>query len=761
MQDRFNSTIKQSVIFLRLAGFRMACAICALMMITAAVSAQQVFTGASTTEATDALNAFRAAIGGANNGGTATPQNGGRREINWDGVALDGTDFNNNTTVIVAGQTTGIPGNRFQARGVVFKEVTAVSGDGFASANAGVNGQFPAFSPAKTFMAINSNKIEMSFALPSAPTTTPAPAASRGFGAIFVDVEQANTSSIEYFNGSVSLGKFFVPTGASGQAQFLGVLFNAPIVTRVVITAGAAQVFNFSNGQVTPGPADLTVNVGQYTDLAVTDDFIYAEPVAATSAEAATTFSATSTAEATTALDAFRTGIGGANNGGTATPQTGGRREINWDGVALDGTDFNNNTTVIVAGQATGIPGNRFQARGIVFKEVTAVSGDGFASANAGVAGQFPAFSPAKTFMAINSNKIEMSFALPSAPTTIPVPAATRGFGVIFLDVEQANTSSIEYFNGSVSLGKFFVPAGANGQAQFLGALFNSPVVTRVIVTAGTAQVFNFSNGQVSAGPAEGSNVDLAVTDDFIYAEPVTTMVSISAASYSAAALSAESIGAAFGLNLATGSAAAQTTPLPTTLAGTTVKLKDSQGAEKLAPLFFASSGQVNFLVPTGVATGDAVITITSGDGRVSTGVTKIETVAPGLFSANASGQGVPAAVVLRVRANGQQVYEPVAVFDPAKQSFVSTPIDLGPETDTVYLVLFGTGFRFRSSLQGVAVKLGSANATVAYAGGQTGLEGVDQANVIIPRSLIGSGEIDVVMTVDGKAANTLKVNIK
>jgi len=40
----------------------------------------------------------------------------------------------------------------------------------------------------------------------------------------------------------------------------------------------------------------------------------------------------------------------------------------------------------------------------------------------------------------------------------------------------------------------------------------------------------------------------------------------------------------------------------------------------------------------------------------------------PGLFTANVSGQGVAAAVALRVKAGGSQVFEPVARFDAAPQ---------------------------------------------------------------------------------------------
>lgn len=738
----------------------LACA-CGVLLIglgqTAA--AQQVFSGASTTEATTALNAFRTALG-TNNGGAATPQPGGRREITWDGVLLDGTDNGGNTTLLVPGKITGIPINRFQNRGILFSAITAVANDGFVSANAGVANQFPAFSPANTFAPFNSNKLELNFVLVSAATTAPVAAATRGFGVIFVDVEQANATSIEYFNGTVSLGKFFVPAGASGQAQFLGVLFNAPIVTRAVITTGTAQIFNFNNGQVTAGAADITNNATQYADQVATDDFIIGEPVSLTAAPAAVAFGGTGTTEATTALNTFRT-VAGADNGGTASPQTGGRREITWDGVRLDGTDNNNNTTLIVQGKITGIPVNRFQARGVTFSEVLAVSGDGFASANANIANQFPAFSPANTFAPFNSNKYTVNFVLASAPTTTPVQASTRGFGAIFLDVEQANSSSLEFFNGALSLGKFFVTPGTNGQTQFLGVLFNAPIVTRVVVTGGTAQVFNFNNGQVTSGPAESATTDLAVVDDFVYAEPVTNTASLSAASFSAAALAPESISVVFGADLATGTASATADPLPPTLAGSSVKVKDSTNTERTAPLFFVSPGQINYLIPAGTAPGDAVISVTSSDGRLATGRAKIETVAPGLFTANSNGQGVPAAVALRVRANGQQVYEAINRFDSATQRFVATPIDLGPETDIVYLVLFGTGLRFRSGLQGVTVKLDTANGNVIYAGGQTGLAGLDQINVGIPRSLIGKGDIDVVLTVDGKTANTVRVNIK
>lgn len=247
----------------------------------ATYAAPVVFSGAGMTDATAALNAFRAAIGGANNGGAPPPQADGRREINWDAVKLDGTDFGGDTTVIILNKTVGIPVNRFQARGALFEEVYAVSGDGFESANAGVTGQFPFFSPSNTFAMFNDNFIDMSFVFPSAPNTTPVPAAVRGFGAIFIDVETTNTSAIEYFNFGTSIGKFFVPPGASAEPEFLGVLFDKPFVTSLRLTVGTAQIFSFNGTTVTPGPADITIDPVNGADLADTDDFVYSEPTVA------------------------------------------------------------------------------------------------------------------------------------------------------------------------------------------------------------------------------------------------------------------------------------------------------------------------------------------------------------------------------------------------------------------------------------------------------------------------------------------------
>jgi uncharacterized protein (TIGR03437 family) len=234
----------------------------------------------------------------------------------------------------------------------------------------------------------------------------------------------------------------------------------------------------------------------------------------------------------------------------------------------------------------------------------------------------------------------------------------------------------------------------------------------------------------------------------------------VSAASYVPGQMAPEQIVSLFGQRLATASASATTTPLPTALAGTTVRVKDSAGVDRLAPLFFVSAGQINHLIPLGTAPGPATVTVVASDGRITITTFDVSAVAPGLFSVDASGKGLPAGLVLRQR-GAQQLFEPLSRFDNASRTFVVVPIDLGPTTDQVFLVLYGTGIRQRSNLNAVTCAIGGEVVTAQFAGPQGGLVGLDQVNVPLPRSLAGRGEVEVQLTVDGKTANTLKVHVR
>jgi uncharacterized protein (TIGR03437 family) len=190
-------------------------------------------------------------------------------------------------------------------------------------------------------------------------------------------------------------------------------------------------------------------------------------------------------------------------------------------------------------------------------------------------------------------------------------------------------------------------------------------------------------------------------------------------------------------------------------LAEASVSITDSEGMDRWAPLFFASAGQINCQIPAGTATGTATVRVFRQGRVVARGQVKIEPAAPALFTANSDGKGAPAAVALRIAADGSQVQLPVfqcgATCTPA-------PIDLGAESDQVILLLFGTGIRGGKN---VSVRIGGLKAPVLGASAQGQFVGLDQVNVRLPRELAGRGEADVVLTVDGKAANLVKVRVQ
>jgi uncharacterized protein (TIGR03437 family) len=235
------------------------------------------------------------------------------------------------------------------------------------------------------------------------------------------------------------------------------------------------------------------------------------------------------------------------------------------------------------------------------------------------------------------------------------------------------------------------------------------------------------------------------------------TVTSVSNASY-AAPLAAAAIASAFGSNLAAVTQQAAALPLPINLGGTSVLIKDVNGISRSAELFYVSPTQVNYEVPPGVATGTASVTVSVNGNPVAFGSTQIAAVAPGIYSADSSGKGVAAAIVVTVHADGTSGFVYASQCSSAG-GCTAVPIDLGLDTDQVVLELYGTGIRGLS--KGATCKIGSATLPVAYAGPQGVYVGLDQVNVVLPKSLRGSGNAAVVLTVDGQAAPPVSVAFK
>ena len=85
--------------------------------------------------------------------------------------------------------------------------------------------------------------------------------------------------------------------------------------------------------------------------------------------------------------------------------------------------------------------------------------------------------------------------------------------------------------------------------------------------------------------------------------------------------------------------------------------------------------------------------------------------------------------------------------------------MDLGGPGDSIYLSLYGTGFRGASS---VSATVGEMTVPVSAFGPVSEYEGEDQVNIgPLPSSLAGHGDINILLTFDGKLANTVTGNIR
>lgn len=209
-------------------------------------------------------------------------------------------------------------------------------------------------------------------------------------------------------------------------------------------------------------------------------------------------------------LDAFRAEIGAVLN--TTPGATGGRREINWDGVPATFTNNNLFPGNFFAAVDPALPGGR--KRGITFLGPFGfrVSDNNFADIDATYAEEFRSFSPNKTFMPVYSNFTEIQFKVPGTN----FQAYVEGFGVIFSDVESGNSASVELFDDNFeSLGVFMAhPQTGRGKFSFLGVKLPGVKIAKVVIKSGEAPL---GDKDISSG----GKYDLVVMDDFIYSEPV------------------------------------------------------------------------------------------------------------------------------------------------------------------------------------------------------------------------------------------------
>jgi len=237
---------------------------------------------------------------------------------------------------------------------------------------------------------------------------------------------------------------------------------------------------------------------------------------------------------------------------------------------------------------------------------------------------------------------------------------------------------------------------------------------------------------------------------------PTLPLQAISAATLTPSALATESIAAVFTGDVTPFTESAASQPLPTTLAGVQARVTDSGGFSRNAALLYASPRQLNVVLPAGLREGEARLDIVAGNAVRSSGSVTIARVQPGVFTANANGRGVAAAVGIRVAPGGIQTTQPASECRPQPQGCVALPLEIGPSSEQFVLVLFGTGIR--GAADPVRATVAGAPVAVLYAGPQPTFAGLDQVNLLLGPGLAGRGVVEVQLFVDGKAANPVTV---
>ena len=220
-------------------------------------------------------------------------------------------------------------------------------------------------------------------------------------------------------------------------------------------------------------------------------------------------------------VDAFRAALGNPNNGNkTPPPDRSGHREINWDG----GNPSVTTTTAPITPFKTFLDtrGAQFTTPGFGLSQATP-SGLSALFNNPTYNTSFSTFSPSRLFTPVGSNVTEALFFLPA--TNGSIPAAVRGFGAVFTDVDQPDGSGpskkrgnrgastlIEYFgaDGKVLFSSFVPASPGDASLSFFGVVFDEPLITRVRITT----------GDTAPGPDDDVNQDIVMMDDFIYGEP-------------------------------------------------------------------------------------------------------------------------------------------------------------------------------------------------------------------------------------------------
>ncbi|MBI3427744.1 MAG: hypothetical protein HY011_32885 [Acidobacteria bacterium] len=380
----------------------------------------------------------------------------------------------------------------------------------------------------------------------------------------------------------------------------------------------------------------------------------------------------------------------------------------------------------------------------------------------------------ARTVHVVAATKLDESKAKAIVGATVHVKGTLRADGSV-----DAQSIEVRAATGGTTPPSFVELMGKITALPNSAVLVGEWKVDDKVVRVSTHTAINREKGAVTVGatvkvkgvqtgtnPIEAFFIEVVTPAATANFTAFSQLVSVNASDYTPEATS-DSIVAIFGNGMARTTAAAATLPLPIELGNVSVSVDG-----KPAGLFFVSPTQLNILVPAGLLPGKAQIAIELNDEVIALGVLTVNEVAPSLFTADASGKGIPAGVALRTKSNGQQSYEALARFESGK----AVPVVITRRSgESVYLLLFGIGMRTAPDSDGnvgngiaenVTVTIGGVSVPVLYTGRAPGFAGLDQLNVQLTAAVPAGNNLPLVVKVyDGNgnllSANTVTISVQ
>jgi uncharacterized protein (TIGR03437 family) len=210
-----------------------------------------------------------------------------------------------------------------------------------------------------------------------------------------------------------------------------------------------------------------------------------------------------------------------------------------------------------------------------------------------------------------------------------------------------------------------------------------------------------------------------------------------------------------FGENLATSSILAGKLPLTTQLAGAQAFI-----AGVLAPIQYASDGQINFLVPFGLAPNSTQqLIVLEGSAYSTPKPLTIAPAQPAVFTQDQSGKGAGAITV--VKTNGTQFSADPSHPASAGDTLVIYCAGLGAVTPFVATGAAAPSSPPAKASSTVTVTIGGQPATVAFAGLTPTYAGLYQVNVTVPSGITPGPSVPVIITAAGLSSPPVTVAIQ